>query len=145
MNDEQRFNSNSNQNFMSFEFDFHIIEQLFDIIKQLTNVSDTKLNHILVICLRLFKVHLKYLFTLTNFSSSMSFISEIINSLISNDNLKLWFDTLLKLIFETNEKSNICAQASECLIQLLDSKLFSFTDKLSFIYQNLIENKSSIL
>ncbi|CAF5096042.1 unnamed protein product, partial [Rotaria sp. Silwood1] len=145
INGEQRFNSSSFENSVSFEFHFDIIEQLFDIIKQLTNASDTKLNHILVICLRLFKVHLKYLFTLTNLSSSMPFVSEIINSLISNDNFKLWFDTLLKLIFETNEKSDVCTQASECLIQLLDSKLFSFTDKLSFTYQNLIKNKSSIL
>ncbi|CAF4484295.1 unnamed protein product, partial [Rotaria socialis] len=166
VNTNKQFNSGSTSSSMSFEFHPDTYKQLFDIIKKLTAVPtkdfNINLNYILIICLRLFAVHLKFLFAITT-NPSYRFLLTNNNRIrnddvnqeinvsdfnISNDDLQLWSDTLLMLAcreYEKSEQMIICSLASKCFIQILNGKVSSFTEKLSFIHQYIIENKHYIL
>ncbi|CAF3003056.1 unnamed protein product [Rotaria sp. Silwood2] len=166
INTNKQFNSGSIDKSMSFEFHPDTYKQLFDIIKQLSVISTKDLNinliYILIVCLRLFATHLKFLFVITTNSfnnllltnenrTTINRIDQEINLnelTISNDDLQLWFDTLLILACQESikpEQTTINSQASKCLIQILDRKVSSFTEKLSFIHQYVSENKYFIL
>ncbi|CAM4974073.1 unnamed protein product [Rotaria socialis] len=166
VNTNKQFNSGSTSSSMSFEFHPDTYKQLFDIIKKLTAVPtkdfNINLNYILIICLRLFAVHLKFLFAITT-NPSYRFLLTNNNRIrnddvnqeinvsdfnISNDDLQLWSDTLLMLAcreYEKSEQMITCSLASKCFIQILNGKVSSFTEKLSFIHQYIIENKHYIL
>ncbi|CAF4787472.1 unnamed protein product, partial [Rotaria sp. Silwood1] len=150
---------------MSFDFHPNTFKQLFDIIQQLTVIPLEDLNmnltYILIICLRLFTKHLKFLFVLiTNPFRNLLFTNDDIikpvsinqdidlNEFIHDNDLQTWFDTLLILACRDDEKLEqitICRQASKALMQILNKKMSTFTEKLSFIHKYIIENKHLIL
>ncbi|CAF5003999.1 unnamed protein product, partial [Rotaria sp. Silwood1] len=130
INTNKQFNSGSIQSSMSFDFHSDTYKQLFDIIKQLTT-EDLNINliYILIICLRLFATHLKFLFVITTnllLTNDNRIKNDRINQdinlndlNISNDDLQIWFDTLLILACHDNEKQEqmiINILASKCLI-----------------------------
>ena len=122
---------------MSFEFHPDTFKQLFHIIKQLTGDLNVNLMYILIVCLRLFTTHLKYLFLITNNSFELT-----------DDELQTWFDTLLILACHENTKPEefiISKEASKALIEILNKKVSSFSEKLSFIHKHIIENKHFVL
>ncbi|CAM4793210.1 unnamed protein product [Rotaria magnacalcarata] len=110
--------------------------------------SNPILNHILTVCIRLFKTHLQC------FSAVKS---EITEDLVTNVDLTIfaseaelqkWFDLLLKLACDDDNKSEtieIRGEASKALIYVMNLKSTSFTEKLSFIHKYVIENKYHIL
>ncbi|CAF4718237.1 unnamed protein product, partial [Rotaria sp. Silwood2] len=150
---------------MSFEFHPNTFKQLFDIIQQLTVIPLEDLNmnltYILIICLRLFTRHLKFLFILiTNPFRDLLFTNNDIikpvsinqdidlNEFIHDNDLQTWFDTLLIIACRDDEKLEqitICREALKALMQILNKKMSTFTEKLSFIYKYILENKHFIL
>lgn len=151
---------------MSFELHADTFKQLFDIIKQLSTIPSKHLSpnltYILIICLRLFSNHLKFLFSITKNSldDSLSRRNDqnqttqanqdisLDNFDISNDDLQAWFETLFELSCRENEKSEqiiISSLASKCCVQIFNKKIPLFTEKLEFIYQYMVENKHYFL
>ncbi|CAF4352475.1 unnamed protein product [Rotaria sp. Silwood2] len=166
----EQFKQNSIDSSISFEFDLDTFEQLFHIIEQLTATklkdSNIVVRHILTVCLRLFSTHLKFLCTATSTldrdlflisddwkkiiqTSSTKPKSDIDLSRFLNENkFKLWFDLLLKLTCDDNEnleQITICREASKALICIIDKKVLSFAEKLSFFHTSIIENKYPLL
>lgn len=162
----ERYNSGSVRHSMSFEFHLDTFKELFAIIEKLTIISTQAVNinllYILIICLKLFNTHLKFLFAITD-NSSEYLLSKDDHTIISirsgqnmdfdklifdNDDLQTWFDTLLILSYresETLEQNIICRLASKCLIQILNKRVSSFLEKLCFIHQITMQNQCSIL
>ncbi|CAF3009938.1 unnamed protein product [Rotaria sp. Silwood2] len=158
-------NKEYNSNSISFEFHPNTFKQLFDIIQQLTVIPLEDLNmnltYILIICLRLFTRHLKFLFILiTNPFRDLLFTNNDIikpvsinqdidlNEFIHDNDLQTWFDTLLIIACRDDEKLEqitICREALKALMQILNKKMSTFTEKLSFIHKYILENKHFIL
>ncbi|CAF0744045.1 unnamed protein product [Didymodactylos carnosus] len=155
---------------MSFEFHPNTFKQLFHIIQQLTVTTAEELNanlvQILIICLRLFTTHLKFLCAVTpnlhrdllatnedmkktvTVQSSASNKEINLSEFATNDELRTWFDTLLMLACSRDGKQQqtvISREASKALIHVLDKYVPTFTDKLSFIHKYIFENKHPIL
>ncbi|CAF1233050.1 unnamed protein product, partial [Didymodactylos carnosus] len=62
--------------------------------------------------------------------------------------LRKWFELLLALACDGDEKSNestICEEASKALVYIIDQKTSSFAEKLSFIDKYIFENKHPAL
>ncbi|CAF1635558.1 unnamed protein product [Didymodactylos carnosus] len=62
--------------------------------------------------------------------------------------LRKWFELLLALPCDGDEKSNeptICKEASKALVYIIDQKTSSFAEKLSFIDKYIVENKHPAL
>lgn len=85
----------------------------------------------------LFRNHLQVLSDLKdNLNDSKEYIND--------DELKVWFDLLLKLISNENEKE-ITKEVCKCFISIIHLRSLSIVDELDLFYEYLIENKSSIL
>ena len=129
---QNQINSSTKQiKLSSFSCEFHpnTFKYLFNIIQQLTTISNSNntINHILNICLRLFTTHLQLLS-----DGNKSDLTTYIN----NDDLKQYFELLLKL----NSK-----EASKALIYIINIQTSTFADKLSIIHEYILENKYPIL
>ncbi|CAF4751629.1 unnamed protein product [Rotaria sp. Silwood1] len=154
---------------ISFEFHPTTFEQLFHIIEQFiaTKIkgSNMIICHILTVCLRLFATHLKFLsivsstldrdllstnekYRKTSRISSSKSKFDIDLTIFANDHqYQLWFDLLLKLICNEDEilrQGQIRQEASKALMYIIDKRARSFTEKLSFFYAYIIENKYSL-
>ncbi|CAF3672480.1 unnamed protein product [Rotaria sp. Silwood1] len=156
---------------ISFEFHPNTFKQLFNILEQLTLMitqnSNSVLIHILTVCVRLFKTHLQFLCTMksnvarelltklddeiiktSQESSTESMDNNIdLTTFASNDELRKWFDLLLKLACDDDKSKSttMCIEASKALIYVMDLKVTSFTEKLSFMHKYIIENKYETL
>ncbi|CAF4263498.1 unnamed protein product, partial [Rotaria sordida] len=138
------FTKQSKLSSISCEFHPNTFKYLFNIIEQLTTTSLLQSNHtvihILNICLRLFTTHLQIL-------SDIKIDNQIdLTTYIIDDELKKWFELLLKLVCNENfEQLTICKEASKALINVINIQTSSFDEKLSLIHQYIIENKYPIL
>ncbi|CAF3851773.1 unnamed protein product, partial [Rotaria sp. Silwood1] len=166
----EQFKQGSIDSSISFEFHLDTFEQLFHIIEQLitTKLTDSNIviRHILTVCVRLFSTHLKFLCTaMSTIDKDLFSISDEWKKVIQptstkpnyhidlsrflNDNkFNLWFDLLLKLINNNNEnleQITICREATKAIIYIIDKKVSSFVEKLSFFHTTIIENKYSLL
>ncbi|CAF4213320.1 unnamed protein product, partial [Rotaria sordida] len=134
------FTKQSKLSSISCEFHPNTFKYLFNIIEQLTTTSLLQSNHtvihILNICLRLFTTHLQIL-------SDIKIDNQIdLTTYIIDDELKKWFELLLKLVCNENfEQLTICKEASKALINVINIQTSSFDEKLSLIHQYIIENK----
>ncbi|UJR18238.1 hypothetical protein I4U23_005138 [Adineta vaga] len=147
----QQINYDLVQNSFSFEFHPNTFEILSNIITQLNTIlkKDSKsiIISMLIVCLRLFTTHLKYLSAsqlnlhrdLFPESSQKNFD---LNKFVTEEQLINWFELLLDLSYGQKEVSE---EASKAFIYLLDLRLPSFTEKLSFIHRYVVENKYPIL
>ncbi|CAF1202897.1 unnamed protein product, partial [Didymodactylos carnosus] len=149
MNSKYAFETNSLNNSFSFTLHSDTFKQLFDIIQSL---SITQLSHhtayILVVCLRLFTTHLKFLI-----KSALD-----TTEFVSNKELHQWKEFMFRLSTE-NEirtiddnqslykeiRTIVCTEASKAFIYLLEKLTPKLIDKLQFIYQYIIDNKYPIL
>ncbi|CAF5044456.1 unnamed protein product, partial [Rotaria sp. Silwood1] len=133
----------------------------------ITQNSNSVLIHILTVCVRLFKTHLQFLCTMksnvarelltklddeiiktSQESSTESMDNNIdLTTFASNDELRKWFDLLLKLACDDDKSKSttMCREASKALIYVMDLKVTSFTEKLSFMHKYIIENKYETL
>ncbi|CAF1253694.1 unnamed protein product [Rotaria sordida] len=166
----EQFKQGSIDSSISFEFHLDTFEQLFHIIEQLTITkpkdSNTIVRHILTVCLRLFTTHLKFLCTaiptldrdlfltsdewkkIVQISSIKSKYDIDLSRFLNDNKFNIWFDLLLKLISNDNEnleQIRICQEASKAMIYMLDKKVSSFVEKLSFFHTSIIENKYPLL
>ena len=143
---ENKFNSLTKQlNLSSISCEFHsdTFKILFNIIEQLTT-GLSQLNrasiHILTICLRLFTTHLQILSDL----KSNHHID--LTQYASADELKKWFDLLLKLTCNDNSDEHCMSkEASKALICVIYIQSLSFAENISSIHQYIIENTNPIL
>ena len=131
-------NSKKQTNLASFSYEFHprTFQILFDLLEKLTSSSSSTniLNHILLVCLRLFTRHLQLLVDL---QSSIN-----LTDYASIDQQDKWFKLLFHL--SINENSTIIArEASKALIHVFNIQ--SISTKLTFIHQQIHNNQHSIL
>ncbi|CAF0824036.1 unnamed protein product, partial [Didymodactylos carnosus] len=170
INSIEQLKSGSLNGSISFDFHPNTFQQLFHIIEQLatrkTQDSNTVILHMLTVCLRLFTTHLKFLcivksnverdllktndeirkFVRALFSQSDSSID--LKAFATDDELRKWFELLLTLACDGDEKSDesiICKEASKALVYVIDQKTSSFAEKLSFIHKYIVENKHPVL
>ncbi|CAF3228303.1 unnamed protein product [Rotaria sp. Silwood2] len=167
INLNKQFTNGTIHSSISFEFHPNTFKQLFHILEQLTMItiqnSNSVLIHILTVCIRLFKTHLQFLSAMksnigrnlltkiddeiikVSQDSSIESTNNInLTTFASDDELRKWFDFLLILAFDDDNKSEpttLCREASKALIYVMDLKVKSFTEKLSFIHTYIIENK----
>jgi hypothetical protein len=151
----------------SFSLEFHpdTFKQLFDMIEQLSMILTQHANamvfHTLIVCLKLFTTHLKFLCAikpnldrdLLTTNNKIRQLSDSKNNFdltiftIDND-LTKWFELLLKLACEEDQKSErimICKEASKAFVYIIDQRTSSFLEKLSFMHQYIMENQHPIL
>ncbi|CAF3688992.1 unnamed protein product [Rotaria sp. Silwood1] len=171
INLHKQFKNGTIHSSISFEFHPNTFKQLFNILEQLTLMitqnSNSVLIHILTVCVRLFKTHLQFLCAMksnvarelltklddeiiktTQESSTESMDNNIdLTTFASNDELRKWFDLLLKLACDDDKSKSttMCIEASKALIYVMDLKVTSFTEKLSFMHKYIIENKYQTL
>ncbi|CAF3541029.1 unnamed protein product [Rotaria sordida] len=171
INLHKQFKNGTIHSSISFEFHPNTFKQLFNILEQLTLIitrnSNSVLIHILTVCVRLFKTHLQFICAtksnvarelLTKIddeiiktsqdSSTESMDNNIdLTTFLSDDELRKWFDVLLKLACDDDksESTTMCTEASKALVYIMDLKVTSFTEKLSFIHKYIIENKYQTL
>ncbi|CAM4811668.1 unnamed protein product [Rotaria magnacalcarata] len=155
---------------ISFEFHPNTFKQLFYILARLTAIMAENpkpvLNHILTVCVRLFKTHLRFLSSMkstierellaTTEDELIKVTQDISNenadnidlsTFVNNDELSKWSDILLQLACDDqkSERAIMCKEASKALIYVMHLKATSFTENLSFIHKYIIENKHPIL
>ncbi|CAM4807592.1 unnamed protein product, partial [Rotaria magnacalcarata] len=167
---KKRFESGSMYHSISFEFHPYTFKQLFHIIEQLTLLPKENLNenfiYILMICVRLFTNHLKFLSAMTidldqnllktnvNIKNHLEFDHSSqtkrinLSDFATNDELKKWLHLLLTLVCIENkrpEENIICKEASKAITYILDKYFSSFIQKLAFIHKYIIENEHDLL
>ncbi|CAF2104570.1 unnamed protein product [Rotaria magnacalcarata] len=155
---------------ISFEFHPNTFKQLFYILARLTAIMAENpkpvLNHILTVCVRLFKTHLRFLSSMkstierellattedelikvTQDTSNENADNIDLSTFVNNDELSKWSDILLQLACDDqkSERAIMCKEASKALIYVMHLKATSFTENLSFIHKYIIENKHPIL
>ncbi|UJR06751.1 hypothetical protein I4U23_011038 [Adineta vaga] len=147
---EKQYRSSKMNSSLSFDFNFETFHQLFQFIEQLSHMNRTRgnvtLNFILNVCLRLFTTHLKYLLLL---------ISDDNRNLLSKEfgwnedridkEWKTWFDVFLSLATNQSENTIASRQAAKAIVYILEKQIFSFTDRLLYMSQHILENRYSIL
>ncbi|CAF1258882.1 unnamed protein product [Rotaria sordida] len=122
----------------SFEFEPETFKYLYEIIEQLIIIqlsSNHNLEYILIICLRLFTTHFKFLLA-SNIDNFYDFLNE-------ND-IEKWYTLILKLALDDKSEERK-KEASKALIYLIDKQTLSFAKTLAFIHTYIIENKYPIL
>ncbi|CAF4292733.1 unnamed protein product, partial [Adineta steineri] len=65
-----------------------------------------------------------------------------LSEFVNEEQLTSWFELFLNL---SHEQNSISEQASKAIVYLLHLRMLSFTDKLSFMHQYIIENQHPIL
>ncbi|CAF1134425.1 unnamed protein product [Adineta steineri] len=137
---EKHYQSGKMDSSLFFDFHLETFRQLYHLIEQLSNNTETHVNNnlkfILNMCLRLFTTHLRYLSLLTS-GDWIEYPTE--------EEWQTWFNTLLSLT--TNESENtICArQAAKAMICILEKQILSFSDRLIYMSQYILENRYPIL
>ena len=158
----------------SMLFDMHpgILKQLLHMIEQLSIVIRTSerspIHYFMrVTCVRLLTTHLYFLCAVkpmilrvllsgsgplkqilkqSNFQLQQCDIDPI--SFADNTELKTLFDLLLEFACSDDDKveeTALCEESSKTLVYLLDNTASSFSEKLSFIHKNILENKHRVL
>ena len=159
---DEQSNHQSEQEPFSFEFHPQTYQILFDIIKQLSTPlskenSTPVIVYMLNICVRLFVTHLKYLSTVhLNLHRKLLQTNERIRTIlpsspqtnfdlsefVNEEQLTSWFELFLNL---SHNQSPISEEASKAIVYLIDLRMSSFTERLSFMYRYIVENQHPIL
>ncbi|CAF0741668.1 unnamed protein product [Adineta ricciae] len=147
---DKQYQSGNLNSSLFFHFHPDTFRQLFHLIEQLVHKKDTftnaNLKFMLNMCLRLFTIHLKYL-------SILSRDDDWISMTDSNENdwndyptdevWQTWYDLLFLLT--TNEFQNTihARQAMKAIVYILEKRIPLFSDRLSYMFQCIEENKCS--
>ncbi|CAF3558601.1 unnamed protein product [Rotaria socialis] len=170
INLNKQYQNGTTYSSISFEFHPNTFKQLFHILAQLTTIIAENpkpvLNHILTVCVRLFKTHLRFLSSMkstierellaktedelikvTQDTSKENADNIDLGAFVNDDELNKWFDILLQFACDDqkSERATTCREASKALIYVMNLKATSFTENLSFIHKYIIENKHHIL